>query len=737
MKLKLYFAFIVSLGLLLPPALVAKSFGVRSAAGIAVRLDESSGHYEIASRRPDWRFAGELGTPVDKAEAGHGTDRIGTYQEIHFSWRAGGPVTGSIRVYDQRPVVLFTLTCDQAAGKWPAVFPKFTSFPAQLHHFSFGERPFAPPHFKLETNGTPWLLFDDHANAALISPADDFMLATMAGDGVHEITSTLNPGVHDLPAHFSHSTLMAFGPGIHAAWQTWGGALMARQGKVPPASDADTGLRYLGYWTDNGAFYYYNYDPAWGYAGTLEKLVARYREEGIPIRYLQLDSWWYEKTFTGPDGKVGATKNPRLPAGGWNRYGGLLKYEADPAVLPDGLAGLHQKTGLGLITHNRWIDSASPYHPNYHISGFAAVDPKWWNDIMSYLAAGGVFCYEQDWLNEIYYHSPELQTTPGLGNAFADNMARAAQARGLSLQYCMALPRFFLQGSRYANLTSIRTSDDRFSPGRWDRFLYVSQLARAVGIWPWADVFMSSETNNLLISVLSAGMVGTGDPIGQENQENLMRVARPDGVLVKPDESLLPLDSVYVAQANGRKPPMVAWTHSDHDTLRTAYVFAYHRQPADAEADFAPTELGLSGKVCVLDARSGNAVFQSARKRIELYFKPGGTAYYMITPVGRSGLAFFGDAGKYVSNGRQRIAALEDAKGRLTVTTTFAAGEKSVRLFGYAKTKPKVTARSGSVGTVSFDRKTRRFSVEAMPAPEVLNSGRDPVQTAVVVFATR
>ena len=226
-------------------------------------------------------------------------------------------------------------------------------------------------------------------------------------------------------------------------------------------------------------------------------------------------------------------------------------------------------------------------------------------------------------MSEIYYHSPELQTTPGFGDAFADNMARAAQERGLSLQYCMALPRFFLQGSRYANLTTIRTSDDRFGRSRWDNFLYVSQLARAVGIWPWTDVFMSSETNNLLISVLSAGMVGTGDAIGSENKENLLRVARPDGVLVKPDESLLPLDSVYVAQANGRKTPMVAWTYSDHGALRTAYVFAYNRQPTDAEAEFAPTEFGLSGKVCVLDARSGNAVFQSARKRVRTFVQAG------------------------------------------------------------------------------------------------------------------
>jgi hypothetical protein len=737
MKFKLPIAFAAGFGWLLAQTVVAASLRVESAAGISVRLDETSGRYEIASRHPDWKFGGELGGPAEEAEASHGTDRIGAYQEIHFSWQAGGLMSGSIRVYDERDVVLFALACDRAAEKWAAVFPRFTSFPPKLHHFSFGEKPFAPPHFDLETNGTPWLLFDNRANAVVISPADDFLLATMTGDGVHEIASRLNAGTRDLPAHYSYRTLMAFAPGIHAVWQTWGDALMALQGKTPPANDADTGLRYLGYWTDNGATFYYNYDPALGYAGTLEAVAARYREEGIPIRYLQLDSWWYEKTFTGPDGKAGGTKNPRLPMGEWNRYGGLLKYKADPAVLPGGLAGIHQKTGLGLITHNRWIDPASPYHEHYKISGFAAVDPKWWDHIMSYLAGGGVLCYEQDWLSEIYYHSPELRTTPGFGDAFADNMARAARENGLSLQYCMALPRFFLQSSRYANLTSIRTSNDRFGRSRWDDFLFVSQLARAVGIWPWTDVFMSTETNNLLISDLSAGMVGIGDAIGHEDKANLMRVARPDGVLVKPDESLLPLDSVYVAQANGRKVPMVAWTYSDHGPLRTAYVFAYNRQQTPAQTGFVPAEFGLSGRVCVLNARSGEAVFQSARKAVRLSFNPGGTAYYEIAPVGRSGLAFFGDAGKFVSNGRQRIAALDDGKDELTATITFAAREKSVQLFGYAKKAPKVVAKSGSAGDVSFDSKTDRFTVEVMPAPEVIRSGPDPVQTAVVEFEAK
>jgi hypothetical protein len=313
-------------------------------------------------------------------------------------------------------------------------------------------------------------------------------------------------------------------------------------------------------------------------------------------------------------------------------------------------------------------------------------------------------------------------------------MAGAARAKGLSFQYCMALPRFFLQGSRYPNLTTIRTSGDRFARKKWDAFLYTSQLARAMGIWPWTDVFMSGETNNLLISVLSAGMVGIGDAAGLENKANLMCVARPDGVLVKPDESLLPLDEVYVADANGLKSPMVAWTYSDHNKLRTAYVFAYNRQEENVAAGFIPANLGLAGKVCVFNVWSGVANFQSATNPVSFALVPEGTTYCIVTPVGQSGLAFFGDEGKYVSNGRQRIAALHDAPGRLAVTINFAAGEQSVRLFGYAGKAPKIKAQSGSVGTLRFDAPTGRFSVEVMPSPAVMKSGDDSIQTATVAF---
>ncbi len=186
----------------------------------------------------------------------------------------------------------------------------------------------------------------------------------------------------------------------------------------------------------------------------------------------------------------------------------------------------------------------------------------------------------------------------------------------------------------------------------------------------------------------------------------------PDEVLVKPDESLVPVDDVYVAQAKGQKNPMVAWTYSDHGSMRTAYVFAYVREATNMDAEFTPATFGLDGKVCVFDTRSGQVFFQSAQTPVPIAFDVNSAAYYEVVPVGKSGIAFFGDEGKFVSNGKQRIAGIAETGKKLTATITFAKGEKSVRVFGFAKEMPAATVQSGSIKGVEFDKNTGRFGVE-------------------------
>ena len=75
------------------------------------------------------------------------------------------------------------------------------------------------------------------------------------------------------------------------------------------------------------------------------------------------------------------------------------------------------------------------------------MDPKWWDSIADYMKASGIATYEQDWLDRIYTYSPAFSSNVDTGEAFLDNMARACKEQGITVQYCMPYPCYFLQGA--------------------------------------------------------------------------------------------------------------------------------------------------------------------------------------------------------------------------------------------------------------------------------------------------
>ena len=286
--------------------------------------------------------------------------------------------------------------------------------------------------------------------------------------------------------------------GINRAFDTWGQALTAMGGKTRPANDADVSLNKLGYWTDNGAAYYYQMADSMTYEQTLAAVKSDFDQAGIPLGYLQLDSWFY----------------PKGSGAEWTNNGaGIYRYEAAAPPFMSGLARFQQNLGVPLITHARWIDSSSPYHTLYKMSGNVVIDPAYWETVAGYLANSGVATFEQDWLDDKAHTDFNLTD----GAAFLDNMAASMARRNLTMQYCMAAARHFLQSSKYSNLTTIRTSADHLERDRWTDFLYSSRLASALGAWPFTDNLLSTETSQLLLATLSAGPVGIGDQIGSIN----------------------------------------------------------------------------------------------------------------------------------------------------------------------------------------------------------------------------
>lgn len=718
-----------------------------SPSGLTATLDAATGNYCVRAKDPQWVFCGTLTSAASAVSKVDGQDRVGHFQQVTFTWQHGGvPLQSVIRLYQHRPLLLFGYKYLKATSPVSVAFPSFTTIPERLYHFSYKNGPFAAPQFSLGQYGTPWLFFDGKADAVIISPASHFIIASMRGDGDRLIASGLNDQLSGVPSGFDQQTLMAIAPGIRHTFNIWGSALIALGNKTRPGNESDDTLKYFGYWTDNGAAYYYRFIPALGYAGTLEAVIRRYREEKIPVRYLQLDSWWYDKSFPGMKSSD--------QVGSWKGYGGIMRYHADASLFPHGLGAFQKKVDLPLVVHSRWISKYSPYHNQYDISGIAPVGARWWSNITGYLAANGVVTYEQDWQSRITPDSPAFSSTVNTGDDFYNHMANSCRAHHLTMQYCMALPSDFLEGSRYDNLTTIRASNDRFSRPRWRDFLYTSQLAYAIGSWPWTDVYFSRETNNMLIDTLSAGPVGTGDALGAEDKHNIMMAVRSDGVIVKPDVPLMPLDQMYVDDAKavassalGRKPmgetpsrggaPFISDTWTDDGLIRTGYVFAFSRSPAVYQTvQFTPGEIGIHSPVYVYGYFSHLISRVPDGGRFQAFIGPGGTSYYVVAPVGPSGIALFGDKGKFVSMGKERIASIEEDAHSVTARVLFAAGDGPVTLFGIAPSAPSVVVHGGSSSAVVFHKGDGYFSVRVVPkagAPTVEDNG-DPVRSVSVAI---
>ena len=671
---------------------------------------QPDGQYAIAMAGSNWILKGSLPIGFTVLPPSTGSDRIGNYQEVSARGEAGR--IASIRSYEAKPLVLFVDKWEHA-GTNDHAFPTFAALPADATRYSFVRDSFAHYEFdKLGEEG-PWILFKGK-QALVLSPADNFKISWMsvAPDGA--ASSAINGKIASLPDGFEHATLLAAGDGVNDAMGNWGAALQLLGRKKPVSNDADPVLTKFGYWTDNGGSYYYKFDEKLGYAGTLLAVKDSFAKMGAPLGYMQLDSWFYPK---------GVRK-------AWDAAGGDLPfgedvYRADAKLFPDGLAAFHQQIGLPLVTHARWVAPTSPYRHDYKMSGNVVVDPKFWMETAAYLKEAGVITYEQDWLDS--RATTEMNVSDP--SAFLNDMAASMKQQGLTMQYCMAPPSDYMASSQYQNLATIRTSDDRFEREHWDAFLYDSHLATALGAQPWADVFMSPETANLLIATLSGGPVGVGDALGKTNVDNLHHAMRADGVIVKPAMGLRPIERMYMEDAAAKESPMIAVaSDGDRSSGDAYYVFAYPRKDADEKATVSLTELGIGSGAIAYDWVKKTAVKVAPGGSVNVAFDGGSSdggvdapdvsdkwGYMVIVPQAKDHVALIGDPQQFVTLGSKRILNVTKNGVGEKVAIGFADGEDMVTLTGYAPHQPVLQSTTATVKVSSYDANTGMFLLLVRP----------------------
>jgi len=707
--------------------------------------------------------------PLLGAEARAGGDDLGGYAAFDLRYDLEGlPLHTSVRAYEGRPLLVFRTAAEADLAKhgsgrlgeprlaWPWLRPALRdpagapsgarSYGHQLSEFAF------PTHGDADFAGFPFVPHRPRLLLPLLLVAEQGALLLAPLSGFHELVAAVphddagpeagvrigwHGDLEEAPRGFATELALLAGSGPRALLERWGALLQQRAGTRRRGRYDDALVAGLSYWTDNGSVYYYRTAPGCDYTETLVRKLDELRADGVPVRALQLDSWFYPHEHLRPVSAEGAPVVPPT---------GMLRWEPREDLFPDGLAPLRERGGLPLCLHSRHFSARSPYferHPAWRDGGQAhPADGALFERLLEQTAAWGGVTYEQDWLVESFLGVRGLREAPGRAAAWQRQLDAAARRRGVTLQWCMATPADFMESVHLEQLASIRTSGDyRYlydNALNWVWFLHANALARALGLWPYKDVFLShpptsegfgdalAEAESLL-AALSGGPVGLGDQLGHTRRELVLRTCRADGVLVKPDLPVAALDRCFRGHGFFGDEPLLGETWSAHPAGRFTYLVSMNAshaskrsgQPLRFRVDFA--ELGAarpSGPLVLFDWRRGTLERLPADGGFEEALDYQEFGYRVLCPLLPGDVTLLGDVSKYATLGDRRIAGLVAEDGELRFDVLGAPGEE-VTVDGFASRLPRAvrwtptgSARLDVVGAARSGRFRVRVPVD-------------------------
>ena len=514
--------------------------------------------------------------------------------------------------------------------------------------------------------------------------------------------------INEVPAGFATELAVIAGDGARDCYARWARLLRGSSNVAAPLRDRDVLGTRVSYWTDNGSAYWYRTEPGLDAAATIGAAVDDLEARGVRVGAVQLDSWWYPHEVLRPFD----TDEWVVPPSG------MVRWEPRADVLPAGMNALRERLGRRpLVTHCRHLSSQSPYVDEFAmwIDGDRAhpCDAELYERLLDQAVAWGVEVFEHDWLIECFLGVRGLRA-PGRAAAWQEGIDGGLGARNLHAQWCMASPADFAQTSQLRHVTSIRTSGDHgYLVGPellWAWFLHNNVMARALGLWPYKDVFHSAPSSatrdvEALLAALSAGPVGIGDAIGEADVDIVRRTCRADGVLVRPDVPVAAIDTATFDAPVWTEALLVGSAHTQHAAGRWGYAVTCNvssdGQPHGRRVTLA--DLGEdrpdSASVALFDWRTGRIDVLGRDGGCDVALVAAGWDYRVVAPVLAGGIAVIGDPALYASAGDARIAEVVADDGGVTVTVLGA--DEQVRLVGWSAAP--ISARGWSPGRGEFD----------------------------------
>lgn len=588
------------------------------------------------------------------------------------------------------------------------------------------------------TYGQPWVLHnhkEDHvvSRAIVWSSLDNYFVSGFAA------TTSPNPTVgvglrtklHSIPPGHHHTSVLVAGHGINATLMAWGDVLLTNGGGKERAKVYDDFvLSHLGFWTDNGAYFYTGKHD--NYTNMQEALLAvkqSMNSSGIPIRYMQWDDWWMVCLCLLVVDDACSIPCPRT----LTHYShtqqskgdipGMLSWTPKSDVFPSGFSDW---LGMPLALYAPQYSGENVWNNEYVWKSVDTkrgrtsipLDPNFYMHLFRNGTRIGMKFFEQDFLCEYGIGSTGLTSTDVYsGKEWFAFMDDAALSLDVTLQFCMPQAYHLLQSTTIHSVTNARaTGDNTRNYPSIDSMGLNTLLFYALGVFASRDNVWTSNADveqpgcgnanfcyepnaplDNVVAVLSGGPYGIADAVGYSNKTLVMYSCRTDGVMLRPRWPLASLDFTFTAHdAKGSK----VWVaHDDFGHWRWSYIVGVDLKK---EVEITPKRL-LQGAICscgkkmvawkvvvgepvasVVPFSDASPFMIPKSKPLNLPYNVTAPAHthYATAPVLPNGMVFLGEVYKWATMSFGRVKSLDVADDLLV---DIVAAPSEVVTFAYMK----------------------------------------------------
>ncbi|XP_067660687.1 uncharacterized protein [Haliotis asinina] len=527
----------------------------------------------------DTRFSADDGSLVLDSinTTSSGSGQFGAEFSTNFHYRAGDvPIITSIVIYGTQIMSFIVRFPDGASNTnhsyMDGVICGFPGFKlhntSNLGYVSFGGAdvqelsvgrwgPSASIQDSLE-GSSPFSVFDTNGNALTFGQLNNVMTTPLWQDKTNNfLYYGIMGGIEQIPTNFSYHIFSAYSSeGPENSMSVWGFVIrsLVYKGAKPedPSGDA------IGYWTDEGSYYFDKTDGTSTYEDTLIKVFSDAHNRSIPYRYVELDTWWFTK----------------------GQGGGVKEWTAPTDIFPKGIEYVHRSLNVPIVAKNNFWSSDNVYAKqnggafNFEVEGDMAIptDEAFWDKIFSESKQWGLVTYIQDNMTEIFRNFPRMQTDLNFARDWLVKMAASALRHNITIQYSGATPTMALLALQLPAVTQLRVLGGHGTESDQRNILASSVFSALSYVFAFKGALLTqdqkggvsgttSAAQSSVIAVLSGGLVGIGDKIGHTNTSIIKRMCSSDGTILKPNRPAQQLNAQVVQMTfqDGSGPDADIW----------------------------------------------------------------------------------------------------------------------------------------------------------------------------------